>query len=144
MATDAATIESYFEQLDWPFTRRDEHNWATGYKGEVYTFNFYVRTTDTWLYVYVPFQVNVKPEARSNFLEHVLRLNHRINMAKFMLDDDDDVGLTVEMPSTDLQVGEFEDALRAVCIYADENYVELMNLATNPNAVSSLKPQPAQ
>ena len=77
-------------------------------------------------------------------LEHLLRLNHRINMAKFMLDDDDDVGLTVEMPIFDLQVGEFEDALRACCIYADENYVELMNLATNPNAVSSLKPQPAQ
>src|SRR5215212_5457570 len=140
MAIDADTIEAYFKQLDWPFTRRDEHNWATGYKGEVYTFNFYVRTTDTWLYVYVPFQVTVKPEARNNLYEHLLRLNQKINMAKFMLDDDDDVGLTVEIANISLQAGEFEDALRACCIYADENYIELMTPATNPNAVSSLKP----
>ena len=32
MAIDMATIESYFQKLDWPFTRKDEHNWVTGYK----------------------------------------------------------------------------------------------------------------
>src|SRR3954471_13833627 len=145
MAIDAETIESYFKQLDWPFQRKDEHNWSTGYKGDVYTFTFFVRTTDDWLYVYVPFnQVRINPAARNNLNEHLLRLNYRRSMTKFMVDDDDDVGLTVEIPYANLQVEEFNDALLACCTYADGNYVELMNIATNPNAVSSLKPQPAQ
>jgi hypothetical protein len=59
-----------------------------------------------------------------------------------MLDNEDDMILTVELPNAALQVGEFEDALRAICVYADENYVELVRLATDPSAVSSLKPKP--
>ena len=46
MAVSTETIEAYFKQLDWPFQRRDEHNWSTGFKGDTYEFNFYVRTTD--------------------------------------------------------------------------------------------------
>ena len=140
MAVSAETIAGYFKQLDWPFQQRDDHNWSTGFKGDNYEFNFYVRTTDDWLYVYAPFPVKINAAATANLYEHLLRLNYNMNMAKFMLDDDSDIGLTVEIPNGDLQVGEFEDALRAVCIYMDRNYVELVRLATDPKAVSSLKP----
>ena len=92
------------------------------------------------MYIYASFPVKVNDAATSNLHEHLLRLNYNMNMAKFMLDDDNDIGLTVEIPNSDLQVGEFEDALRAVCIYMDRNYVELVRLATDPKAVSSLKP----
>jgi len=139
MAVESATIESYFNQLEWPFERIDDKNWQTGYKGEVFTFNFYVRTDEHWLYVYVPFPVKISPAARANVCEHLMRLNYKINMAKFMLDNDGDVGLTAEVPNDKLPLGLFEDALRAVCFYMDENYAELVTLATNPDAVSSVK-----
>jgi hypothetical protein len=129
MAIDADTVESYFAQLDWPFVRRDEHNWVTRYQGDAQAITLQVRTTDSWLYVYVPFEVKVQPVVRARFQDHLLRLNHRINLAKFMLDDDGDVGLTVELPCTDLRLGQFEDALRACCVYADEHFAELAKLA---------------
>jgi hypothetical protein len=53
------------------------------------------------------------------------------------------VGLTVEAPNDNLQLGLFEDALRAVCFYMDDSYAELVNIATNPKAESSLKIHPA-
>ena len=131
-------IENYFQQLEWPYEQHDEQTWVSGYKGEAYTFSFYVRIDEYWLYVYTPFPANVKVDTRENVLEHLMRLNHRINMAKFVLDDDGEIGLAVEVPNENLSIALFEDALQAVCIYMDENYAELVNLATNPNAVSSL------
>jgi hypothetical protein len=142
MAIAPETVDDFLKQVDWKAVRQDDHNWSTGFRGDNATFNFHIRTTDVWIYFALPFPVKVQPAARANFIEHVLRLNYQMSMAKFMLDNDDDVILTVELPNAALQVGEFEDALRAICVYADENYVELVRLATDPSAVSSLKPKP--
>lgn len=144
MAITPETVEDYLKQIDWKATRQDDHNWSTGFRGDNATFTFYIRTTDFWIYFYLPFPVKIQPAARAGVVEHLLRLNYQITMAKFLLDNDDDIGLTVELPNAALQVAEFEDAIRALCVYADENYVELVRLATDPSAVSSLKPKPGQ
>jgi len=144
MAIAPETVDGYLAQIDWKATRQDEHNWSTGFRGDNATFTFQIRTTDVWIYFYLPFPVKIQPAARDNITEHLLRLNYTMTMAKFMLDNDDDIGLTVELPNEQLQVSEFEDAIRAICVYADENYVELVRLATDPTAVSSLKPKPGQ
>ena len=137
-AISAETVEDYFKQLDWPFQRNDEHNWATGYKGDNAEFRFYVRTTDSWFYVLAPFPIKVQPAAANNLYKHLLRLNYNMSMAKFSLDSDEDLILSVELPNDNMQLGEFRDALQAVCYYMDGNYAELVKLATDPNAQSSL------
>lgn len=141
MAITPETVDDYLKQIDWKATRQDDQNWSTGFRGDNATFTFQIRTTDFWIYFYLPFPVKIQPDARANMIEHLLRLNYKISMAKFLLDSEDDIGLTVELPNAALQVAEFEDAIRAICVYADENYVELVKLATDPTAVSSLKPQ---
>ena len=60
---------------------------------------------------------------------HLLRLNREMNMAKFAIDDDADVVLTVELPTENLDESEFKDALDALSYYADRHYVEVLNLA---------------
>jgi hypothetical protein len=144
MAIAPETVEDYLKQIDWKATRQDDQNWSTGFRGDNATFTFHIRTTDFWIYFYLPFPVKIQPAARASVIEHLLRLNYQISMAKFLLDTDDDIGLTVELPNAALQVAEFEDAIRAICVYADENYVELVRLATDPSAVSSLKPKKEQ
>ena len=84
MAIAAATIDDFFKQLAWPNEKKDDHNWVTGFKGDNYTFNFSIRTTDTWLYVYAPFPIKVKPEARANLYEHLLRLNKRVTGSRLL------------------------------------------------------------
>jgi hypothetical protein len=49
-------------------------------------------------------------------------------MAKFSIDDDLDVVLSVEYPSGDLDKSEFEDALAALSHYADQYAAELTAL----------------
>jgi hypothetical protein len=137
----AETVASYFKELDWPFQAQDEHNWSTGYKGDNVTFNFQVRTTDSWLYVLAPFPIKIQAAAANNMYKHLLRLNYNMSMAKFSLDTDEDLILSVELPNDNLQLGEFRDALQAACYYMDENYAELVKLATDPTAQSSLAPK---
>ena len=66
---------------------------------------------------------------------------YTMNGVKVMLDNDNDLTLTVEYPSESIQVDEFESALRNVCWNVDRFFLEMANLATNPSAVSSLKPK---
>lgn len=137
-AITAETIESYFKQLEWLFEQKDDHNWSTGYKGENVEFPFYIRTSGSWLYVLAPFPIKIQAAAANNMYKHLLRLNYQMSMAKFSLDTDEELILSVELPNDNLQLGEFRDALQAVCYYMDENYVELVKLATDPTAQSSL------
>lgn len=68
---------------------------------------------------------------------------YTMNGAKIMLDNDNDLTLTVEYPAPNLQVEEFESALRGVCWNVDQFFLEMTRLATDPSVVSSLRPKPA-
>ncbi len=63
---------------------------------------------------------------------YLLRANHAINMAKFSVDTDGDVVLTVELPTENLDYSEFADGINALSFYADQHYVEVLNLARDP------------
>ena len=141
MATTPEQIEDYFKQLDWPFIRKEEKLWDSGYNGHNYRFRFFVRLTDNWLYVTWLFPVAIRDECRANLYEHCLRMCYTMNGAKVMLDNDNDLTLTVEYPSTNVQVEEYESALYSVCRNVDQFFLEMTRLATDPTVVSSLKPK---
>jgi uncharacterized membrane protein YgcG len=143
MATTPEQIEDYFKQLDWPFVKKEEKLWDSGYNGNNLRFRFYVRLTDNWLYVTWLFPIAIQESCRANVYEHSLRMCYTMNGAKIMLDNDNDLTLTVEYPAPNLQVEEFESALRGVCWNVDQFFLELTKLATDPTAVSSLRPKPA-
>jgi uncharacterized membrane protein YgcG len=143
MATTPEQIEDYFKQLDWPFVKKEEKLWDSGYNGNNLRFRFYVRLTDNWLYVTWLFPIAIHEDCRANIYEHTLRMCYTMNGAKVMLDNDNDLTLTVEYPAANIQVEEFESALRGVCWNVDQFFLEMTKLATDPSAVSSLRPKPA-
>jgi hypothetical protein len=59
-----------------------------------------------------------------------------MNMAKFTIDNDGDVVLTVELPRENLDYSEFSDALGALTYYADQSYPAVYALSVDPDAVS--------
>lgn len=134
----AETIDSFFEQYEWTYERSGEDIWLTGFRGDVSSFRIFLKVTEHWVYFTIaPFVVAPKDEACSSRLNwHMLRLNRDINLAKFCLDADGDVVLTVELPTENLDYSEFSDALGALCHYADDTYLEILTLAQSPNAVS--------
>lgn len=125
------TIEEYLRRDEWPFERVDEHTWRSGFRGETNSFRFFIRLTENWVFfTIVPFVVAPRSEAcELNLYRHLLRLNRQVNLAKFALDEDDDVVLTVEFPTESFDFSEFKDALDALSYYADKNYLEILRLS---------------
>src|SRR5262245_12446280 len=128
-------VEEFLAKDGWPFERIDEHTWRSGFRGEVNSFRFFVRLTDNWIFfTIVPFVVAPRSDERAlDLYGHLLRLNREMNMAKFAIDDDADVVLTVELPIESLDESEFKDALDALSYYADKHYLEVLNLAQQGN-----------
>jgi len=144
MSVTPQDIDGFFEQYGWSYTRQeDSRDWSTGFRGDVASFRIFVRLTDNWVYfTIIPFIVGPKDSAcKVKLYWHLLRLNREANMAKFALDKDDDVVLTVELPSENLDYSEFSDALGALCYYADDTYVEMLNLAQTLGASSHFDPK---
>jgi len=130
MLTDK-TVEEYLQRDHWPFDRIDAGTWRSGFRGEVSSFRFFVRLSQHWIFfTIVPFLIAPKDaECQRRLYRRLLELNREINMAKFAIDEDEDVVLTVELPVEALENSEFKDALDALSYYADKHYLELLNLA---------------
>ena len=142
MAVTAETIESYFEQYEWHFDRLDETHFVTGFNSDVIdTFSIYITLATNWVYFTIAPFVPAPEDARCEIklYAHLLRLCQQINMAKFAVDNDGDITLTVELPRENLDYSEFSDALDALSYYADQTYETVHALATDPNAVSAFE-----
>jgi hypothetical protein len=72
------------------------------------------------------------PEDRDEadpLVERLLRANREMNMAKFSIDDDGDVVLSVEYGVRDLDPSEVRDAVDVLAFYADKYAAEIDRLA---------------
>ena len=140
MTVTVETLKSYFEEYGWTYEIVDDDHFLTGFNSEVVdTFAIYITLAPNWVYFAIaPFVEAPKdPECELKPYGHLLRLCQQINMAKFSVDSDGDVILTVELPRENLDYSEFSDALGALSYYADQNYDAVRALATDPNAVSA-------
>lgn len=136
MSITAETIHDFFNQYGWEYDYDEEHHaWHTGFRGKTSNFTVFVQLTENWLVFSVVPYVNAPEdeECLANLHTFLLRLNCIINMAKFSLDDDGDVMLTVELPTDGLTYSQFFDGLNAVSFYADEHYLSVLNVAQDPD-----------
>lgn len=69
------------------------------------------------------------PDDAEDLLKQLLRFNRQMNMAKFSVDEDDDVVLSVEYRLADLDPSEVRDAVDVVSFYADKYHAEVGQLA---------------
>jgi hypothetical protein len=136
MSVTPETVDEFLKKDDWPYERVDENTWRSGFRGDANSFRFFVRLTDNWIFfTIVPFVVAPRSEGcERNLYRHLLRLNREINLAKFAVDDDNDVVLTVEFPTESFVYSQFKDALDALSYYADRHYLEVLNLAQDEGA----------
>jgi hypothetical protein len=132
----AEVVEEYLKRDEWPFERVSEGTWRSGFRGETNSFRFFVRLTESWIFFTIlPFVVAPRSErCERNLHRHLLRLNRTINLAKFAVDDDGDVLLTVEFPTESFDYSEFKDALDALSYYADKHYLEVLHLSQDQGA----------
>src|SRR5262249_5735325 len=77
----------------------------------------------------IPF-VHLPPaEEGEPMADRLLELNREMNMAKFSVDEDGDVLLSVEYPALDLDPSEVRDAVDGLSFYAEKYRREVEDLA---------------
>ena len=128
---DGTTIRSILEEGGWPCDQINEDTWRSHFRGRNASFPFFVRIDPAGYlcFAIVPYLKTPEDEAASAKLyDKLLTLNQSLLMAKFSIDDDLDVVLSVEYPFNDLDRSEFDDALDVLSYYADRHYDELRAL----------------
>ena len=131
LTLDANTVRELLERGKWPCDRIAPDTWRSHFRGKRASFPFYVRIDDAGYvnFAIVPFLKSPEePEAQHKLHTRLLELNHQLLMAKFSIDDDLDVLLSVEYPTAELDESEFTDALDVLGYYADRHYDELRAL----------------
>lgn len=128
---DAGSVEELLRSGGWPCDRITEDTWRSHFKGKRASFPFYVRLDPAGYLTMaiVPFLQTPRDEsATMRLYDRLLHLNQELLMAKFSIDDDLDVVLSVEYPSGDIDRSEWDDALDSLAYYADRHYDELRAL----------------
>jgi hypothetical protein len=129
---DSETVESLLRAGGWPFERIGDATWRSRAKGMGGSFPFLIHLDGKGFlnFAVVPFASSPESkEAGARLYRRLLELNHSLLMAKFSIDDDLDVVLSVEYPTAELDASEFRDAVDVLTYYADRYHDELVTLA---------------
>jgi len=127
------SIRAILEDGGWPCHKIADDTYKSLFHGQKGSFPFHIRVDPAGFVVFaiVPFVKSPKePTAAGKLYARLLELNHQLLMAKFSIDDDLDVVLTVEYPTAELDRSEFDDALDVLSYYADRHYAELRGLVS--------------
>lgn len=129
---DPETVEALLHEGGWRFDRITEDTWRGRFRGRAGTFPLLLRIDPRryLTFAVVPYLKSPEDRERAHALyDRLLSLNQTLLMAKFGIDDDLDVVLSVEYPTRELDRSEFADALDVLSYYADVHYEELASLA---------------
>ncbi len=125
-------ILSYLQANGWPLERLSDSTARSAFSGSTRSFPFFVHVDPVFITLAaVPFvRLPSDEPAAKRLMDRLLHLNREINLAKFSVDDDGDVVLSVEYPLANLDASELRDALDALCYYADQTWNEVSRLAS--------------
>ncbi len=127
---DTGKVEAHLGALGWPFIALQPGTWRSSLKGRSGVFPLVIQVEDGWCKLMVLPIVRLPGDldkAEKLYLR-LLRLNGEILLARFSLDEDGDVILSVELPVVDLDPSEIKDALDVLSVYAEKYQSELRQL----------------
>jgi hypothetical protein len=129
---EAEKVEQYLQQQGWPVTRIASGTLRSSFRGANATYPLVVQFEEGWVKLMVlPIARMPADASKAEVLyERLLRLNGEIMLARFSLDEDGDVLLSVEFPQDDLDPSEIHDSLDVLTYYAEKHAPELKQITT--------------
>jgi hypothetical protein len=128
-------LEQYLAADNWPCERLDDTTWRSWFTvaDSEQRFRFFLRLNQSWLFLtilpFVPLPLDPTPHV--SIFRRLLELNRSITLAKFALENND-VVLTVELPTEHLVEAQVKDGLDALSYYAGIHYAEVAKLVAAP------------
>lgn len=134
METTQETIQTFLKQYGWESESPEADLEVTEFRGKTGVFRLFIQLMQDWvILVIVPFVPRPIQGCETKFIKVLVRANYEMNMVKIGIDNQGDVALSVELPTSDTSYKTFALALDALSTYADLYYLPLANLATDPN-----------
>src|SRR4051794_23792830 len=105
---ELGSIETFLGDQGWPVTRIGAHMLRSSFRGQHNTLPLLVQLESEWVKLMVLPIVRLPTDVAKaeRLYDRLLRLNGEIMLARFSLDEDGDVLLTVEFPVSDLDASE--------------------------------------
>jgi hypothetical protein len=129
--TTADRMTAYFDNAGWGFERLALDAFRTGFEGENGNYMMLIRVTEFWIVFSInPYLKRREWDWGSCALEMLASLNEKIPLAKFGIDDDNDISLTVDFPAQDFVETHFRRAILTLGGCADQLIVPLLQICT--------------
>lgn len=127
-------IVAYLRADGWPVEPLRERTIRSSFRGEQRCFQFFVHVEGAYLVLaIVPYhRLPIDEGDAQKMMNRLLHLNRDMTFAKFSVDEDGDVVLSVEYPLPHLDASELRDALNVLTFYADRHWPEIAPIGEDP------------
>jgi Putative bacterial sensory transduction regulator len=127
---DVHKVEGHLQKLGWPVISLSPGTWRSSFRSNTGVFPLVIQVDDGWckLLVLPIVRLPGDVEKAEKLYLRLLKLNGELLLARFSLDEDGDVILSVELPLSDLDASEIKDSLDVLSVYAERFQGELRQL----------------
>jgi hypothetical protein len=123
-------VRTWLEKDGWPVEVISEVTIRSRFRGAGRVFPLFVYREPLFItFAVIPFaHLPEDPDGADDLMKRLLKLNREINMAKFSIDEDGDVVLSVEYRIENLDESEVRDAVDVLAFYAEKHHAEVLSL----------------
>lgn len=132
-AMNFTELRACLEKDGWPIEDVSEATLRSCFRGGGRMFPVFIhKEPEHVTFAVIPFLRLPEDEAAGEaVVDRLLRLNREMNMAKFSVDEDGDVVLSVDYRLEDLDPSEVRDAIDVLSFYAEKYQPEMRRLAAS-------------
>ncbi|MDC3953822.1 YbjN domain-containing protein [Polyangium jinanense] len=125
-------IRAVLEAQQWPVERLSEATLRSRFRSKDRIFPLFVHLEPLFVtFAVIPYaRLPEEPETAEAVMTRLLKLNREINLAKYSVDDDGDIILSVEYRIEHLDPSEIRDAVDVLSFYADKHHEDVHKLAS--------------
>ncbi len=126
-----ADVRACLEKDGWPIEVVSESTLRSRFRGGERIFPVFVHLEPSYVtFAVIPFaRLPDDEEVAEEVIDHLLHQNREMNMAKFSVDEDGDVVLSVEYRIENLDPSEVRDALDVLSFYAEKYREDIARIA---------------
>ncbi|MDI3286969.1 YbjN domain-containing protein [Polyangium sp. 15x6] len=124
-------IRAVLEAQGWPVERLSEATLRSRFRSKDRIFPLFVHLEPLFVtFAVIPYaRLPEEPDTAEALMTRLLKLNREINLAKYSVDDDGDIILSVEYRIEHLDPSEIRDAVDVLSFYADKHHQDVHKLA---------------
>ena len=124
-------VREWLEKDGWPVEVISEVTIRSRFRGAGRVFPMFVYREPLFItFAVIPFsRLPDDPYDAETLMKRLLKLNREINMAKFSIDEDGDVVLSVEYRIENLDPSEVRDAVDVLAFYTEKYHAEVQDLS---------------